>query len=284
MKRHVTLAMIAVGVYFAGNLTSCTKIASELPAPVASALTDSIAPSTDRITLFYGQFAEVNDSIKITYNSLGNPVSMMGSKRTYEHLKHLFQYDANNRLTAIVGVGNESAPGYLMSAHKYLFDAQNRVITDSILSGISGGRYDTATLNTWGTTPIFTDEISYDSRNRITKVLRKQHASGPDTLNYTYYYNGAGNLYKINRSYINKDSAPYYLMSFDEFFSYDSQVNPHQLHPIWQLIDRNYSKNNAFGQNPYTVKGYPMFLNSTTSHSTDFLLYNYRNLTINYSN
>jgi hypothetical protein len=279
MKRHVMLAIVAAGIYVAGNLTSCTKIASELPAPI-TALTDSVTPPVNRITMFYGQFSEVNDSIKITYNSIGNPVSMIGSRTTYLHLKQRFQYDANNRLTAIVGIGNDQ----LMNAHKYLYDAQNRVVTDSFLSGISGGRYDTTTLNTWGTTPMFTDEITYDSQNRISKVLRKQHSSSPDTLNYTYYYNSAGNIYKINQTYIVKSPAPEYLLSSDEFFSYDSQVNPHQLHPIWQMIDRNYSKNNAFGQNPYTLKGFPMFLIAQTGHSTNFLLYDYRNLTLNYAN
>lgn len=53
MKRYVTLAVTTIGICFAGNLTSCTKIASELPAPITALTTKFQLYDYSNLTINY---------------------------------------------------------------------------------------------------------------------------------------------------------------------------------------------------------------------------------------
>jgi phage gp37-like protein len=258
-------------------MTSCVKPVPEEFQPALNRITDSTVIG-NQILQFFTYDGSRSDSVKITYNSLGNPIQLKGSYATYSHLRQRLGYDSQNRLISIIGDFDRTDSTFF-EAHKYLYDSQDRVITDS---SFTMGVYDTATLMPLTGTSIRAEHFSYDSKNRINKVIRIQQSSTPDTIIITYLYDRLGNAFKLN---IVSSMGPGLINSMDYFPVYDSRINPHSLHPVWQLLDRDYSKNNRASQNPYTTSGLPMFItapayNPIPTLSAEFLLFSYANSTL----
>lgn len=232
-------------------------------------------PPRCQITKLKGEIL-FTDSVLITYNAKGNPVSMTRTRVGTGAPNFLFRYDKYNRLTDIIGAysGNvtfETWHHYVYSNNSYS-DAL-RPVTDTIY-----------TFGVIGTGPLpeqifhgvrYTD-FTYDRYGRIIVAREVDIRPIPDTRELRYYYNAAGNLISLATTY------PQGIDSIN-LVAYDNKINPHQTHPIWQLIDRNYSVNNPFTAVAYNNFGLPTVIGGKES-AGEFLGYDFiGELTIDYN-
>jgi len=192
-----------------------------------------------------------DDSILIAYNNKGNPVSMTRTHVGTGAPNFFFRYDKNNRLTDIIGAysGNvefEAWHHYVYGNNKY--SNVLRPVTDTIY-----------TFGVIGTGPLpqqvyygvrYTD-LSYDRLGRIIIAKEVEIRPIPGTREIRYHYNAAGNLVSLTTTY------PQGVDSIN-VVRYDNTINAHQTHPIWQLIDRDYSVNNSFTALSYNSFGLPI--------------------------
>jgi hypothetical protein len=195
------------------------------------------------------------DSAIFTYNHKGNPVKISRGLPATGAPDYLFRYDAPGRLQDYVGV-------YLGGINfefwtRYYYDAQGRVAGDTTYNfGVVGPNgplpdpnapppYDQLYIGS-------TQAYQYDNQNRITAVLRTYN--GGYSQIYQYDYNAAGNL-EWFRALDGQDHSLIYEVHYTV---YDNKVNMHRTHPVWQLIDRNYSVNNPFIAETYNAKGLPL--------------------------
>lgn len=243
MKKHLSPALGAMTLACSLFISSCLKPPVILP-----------DKQYFEITGIKGEtFAGEKDSVKITYNAKGNPVSLIGSMVSTGYPKFLLGYDAKNRLRVNIGA-YEGIPTYEL-AHQYVYDQQNRIIADSIFYF---GQYDPASLTLIPGTShaTFVVNFTYDNQHRITKSVNNRVDNMPyHYLTSSYFYNAAGNAYKIVTQY-NEDPPT------ESFPDYDDKVNPHQLHAVWQFIDQDYSRNNAFVADAYNNYGLPLRVNT----------------------
>lgn len=212
-----------------------------------------------------------NDSILITYNNKGNPVSMTRTHVGTGAPNFFFRYDRNNRLTDIIGAysGNvqfETWHHYVYSNNysNNIYGNNLRPITDTVY-----------TFGVIGTGPLpeqifhgvkYTD-FSYDRYGRIIVAKEVEIRPIPDSRELRYYYNAAGNLVSLATTY------PQGVDSIN-VINYDDKINAHQTHPIWQLIDRDYSINNPFTAVSYNNFGLPTVIGGKES-AGDFLGYDF---------
>lgn len=196
------------------------------------------------------------DSAIISYNSKGNPVSIIRSYVGTGSPNYLFRYDKQNRLTDIVGA--YSNPNYFETWHHYVYGKNkggknDLPITDSVYI-----------FGTVGNGPLpepdyyslrYTD-FTYDSYGRIIKAVEVDVRPYPGTNTLYYHYNSAGNLEEITTD------APAGKSMASNISAYDNKVNPHRTHPIWQLIDRDYSVNNPAVAMSYNAYGLPTVIGS----------------------
>ncbi|TWF37418.1 hypothetical protein FHW36_107354 [Chitinophaga polysaccharea] len=221
------------------------------------------------------------DSINISYNKKNNPVSLIGSKVQTGYPQFLIGYDPQDRLRIIIGAYYDGNPNFEI-AHKYLLDNKKRVTTDSTFNF---GTYDRSTLTIISSLYSFSvKKYLYDNQDRITQVINYRYlgTTYADVVTTTFFYNSAGNAYKINTTVVGQNNVT---SSQDVFPVYDNKVNPHQLHPVWQLIDVDYSKNNAFVADNYNNYGLPLQINMASDPKNgelNFLLFNFVNLEITY--
>jgi len=225
-------------------------------------------PNTPKcqITKLIGEIL-FNDSILITYNNKGNPVSMTRTHVGTGAPNFFFRYDKNNRLTDIIGAYSNNLE--FETWHHYVYGNSTygnelRPITDTVY-----------TFGVIGTGPLpaqifygvrYTD-FSYDRYGRI--IVAKEVDVRPITgsRELRYYYNAAGNLVSLATTY------PQGVDSIN-IVNYDNKINAHQTHPIWQLIDRDYSINNPFTAISYNNFGLPTIIGGKES-AGDFLGYDF---------
>lgn len=177
---------------------------------------------------------------------------------------YLFRYDKQHRLTDYIGVYSDA--NYFETWHHYVYDNKkgnkgNMPVTDTMY-----------TFGEVGTGPLplpdhyslkYTD-FSYDSYGRIVKAVEVDVRPFPATRTVVYHYNAAGNLDLITTTYPDGETSE---SNFDD---YDNKVNLHRTNSVWQLIDRDYSVNNAFTAVTYTANGLPALIGSPTSYSLLF--------------
>ncbi|NLR60867.1 hypothetical protein HGH93_22380 [Chitinophaga polysaccharea] len=271
MKKQIYPVLYAIAAFLLLSNNSCLK------PPV-------IIPHTPffEITRLKGLTTQLfEDSINITYNNKNNPVSLIGSRVQTGYPQFLIGYDPQDRLRVIIGAYYDGNPNYEV-AHKYLLDTRKRVMIDSIFNF---GTYDRSTLTiTTSLYSFFVKKYLYDNQDRITQVInyRYQGTAYADVVTTTYFYNSAGNAYKINTTVVGPGNTT---SSNDAFPVYDNKINPHQLHPIWQLIDVDYSKNNAFVADSYNNYGLPLQINMAgdpKKGELNFLLFSFVSLEITY--
>jgi hypothetical protein len=216
----------------------------------------------------------VNDSIIISYNNKGNPISMTRTNVGTGSPNYFLRYDKKNRPTDIIGAYINNLE--FETWHHYVYSNtgnKNLPVTDSIY-----------TFGTIGTGPLpetviygmrYSD-FSYDSYNRIIKAVEVEIRPTPGTRTISYYYNAAGNLAAIATRY------PEGVDSIN-ITAYDNKINPHQTHPIWQFIDRDFSVNNPFTAISYSSYGLPTVIGGKESVGT-FLGYSFNGeLAISYN-
>jgi hypothetical protein len=121
----------------------------------------------------------------------------------------------------------------------------------------------------------------YDNRNRIIQTVTNTLVPVSPLYRVTvnYYYNAAGNNWKTE--YIHKEvSLPDSLCephcppidTATLYYKFDNKTDFHNLHPVWQFVDKNYSRNNAYQVLSYDSCGLPTaFLPAPPSNYTYML-------------
>ncbi|NLR65809.1 hypothetical protein HGH92_15960 [Chitinophaga varians] len=77
-----------------------------------------------------------------------------------------------------------------------------------------------------------------------------------------YSYNSSGNAWKIQSILEEITSMGIPSDTTVTYPTYDNKTNFHRLHPLWQFIDRNYSRNNSGSISSYNNAGLPTELSA----------------------
>lgn len=271
MKKNYSLAHGAITLLFVVLFSHCVKPPIIIPNPQHYEITKIMGESPFNWT----------DTIRITYNAQHDPIQIAGQHISTGNPQSLFGYDAQRRLRVLIGAYYDGNPSYEV-AHKYICDQKKRVVIDSVFYF---GRYDRATLTLLDNRYTTLRKYTYDNQDRIINVAEQRFLGTTYTQIWTthYFYNSSGNAYKINTIVQNPDNT---VSSSDVFPTYDDKVNPHQLHPIWQLIDFDYNKNNAFVADSYNKYGLPIHVTAPLDKygysSMNFLLNSLKSFEIVY--
>ncbi|HEY9257770.1 hypothetical protein [Chitinophaga sp.] len=269
MKKIYLPAHRAIALLFSILLTNCVKSPIIIPGQKHYEITQLTGEST----------AGWTDSIQISYNSFHDPIQIAGQHISTGYPQYLFGYDARHALRILIGAYYDGNPGYEV-AHKYLCDQRKRVILDSVFEF---GNYDRNTLTLLNSYLLLSfKKYVYDNQDRITQVTEERFPGTSYTETHTtaFFYNSSGNAYKIHFMVKYSDNS---IFSSDAFPAYDNKVNPHQLHPVWQFIDIDYNKNNAFTADWYNDYGLPLHISTGNKFSEIvFLLNSFKSLEITY--
>ncbi|CAL1520254.1 hypothetical protein [Chitinophaga sp. MM2321] len=258
MKRNQFRTMSSLLAAALLSLSSCIK-----PGPIIIPPAAHLA----RITQLKGDSYYWSDSIAVNYNTKGYPVSLVPSVIATGTPQTLLMYDKQNRLIANIGAYRIEELGFEM-AYKYLYDDhKNRITRDTCYVF---GRYSSTS------TPIIqigqairSTSYTYDDKNRIIKTVEKSLERGYGVvITKTYSYNAAGNAWKIHTTWEYPTDTTYNASS-DLYPQYDDKVNFHNLHAIWQFLDKDYSINNAFNATSYDLYGLPTAFD--TNSDKDFM-------------
>ena len=156
--------------------------------------------------------------MQVTYNSYGDPVSVMNAEGGSGSPNMLFKYDNKRRLTDYIGAYSNGGFEYW---HQYVYDNKGRVIRDTtyLLGWIENGEpvdyYDGAVIY-----------YEYAQYGRIVHTTQDWWSFPDSPLELYYSYDAQGNRV-----------APGAV--------YDNKISIHRTHRVWMFIDRNYSLNNA---------------------------------------
>jgi hypothetical protein len=184
-------------------------------------------------------------AVGIHYNDKGNPVVLNYSLDAYTQdlpkFSVIYRYDSKDRLIEVdpevvdpVYMENESVTTVL--PHRFVYEGDALLpIRDSILS-------DTAFRVSEGTPyklyTVKVEDLYYDDQGRLNRVVSRRqfvntlYAQEENTsyeIQYSYDANG-------NRQIVNDQYA---------VVSYTDKPSLYSLHPVWQLIHQNWSRNAA---------------------------------------
>lgn len=212
------------------------------------------------------------DSMVITYNNKGNPVSMIRTVTGTSTPNFFFRYDKRNRVTDVIGIYDDGV-GF-ETWHRLYYDHRDRIIRDTTYDfGIVGETPQPIPGRDLIARNISTFE--YDAHNRIIRST-DTYGGSPDMITTTrYIYNSAGNLGLIVTS--RGDAVDSFA-----FNNYDNKMNMHLTHPIWQYLDRDYSLNNSFTAASYNSRGLPVLLDVGKNYGMFAQVYFYERLEIVY--
>ncbi|MBC9934619.1 hypothetical protein [Chitinophaga qingshengii] len=236
-------------------LTACLKSGDPIVLPPL--------PSPARIVQINDKHDSYPDSFRVYYDSHGYPERIVPSVVSTGKPMWLFRYDQQHRLVARIGAYDSELSSYEM-AYRYIYDQAGRVSSDS---QYIMGTYDT--INTPARIhdqPFRCTNYHYDHLNRISQAVTTELMISSPRYRFTtnYYYNTAGNATKIER--IRKEislpdslCAPYCAPpdTLTFYYTFDNKTDFHNLHPVWQLTDKNYNKNNAYQVLSYDANGLP---------------------------
>ncbi len=218
-------------------LAGCEKI-DQLP---------SIAPKLCKVTniVFY-EFKGGPYNAKFYYNNYGNPDSVIYERVSTNLPNLLFRYDSKQRIKECLAYYGNTTTGPYEIWHKYGYNNRGQVVIDTIyVFGTNGGNPETD--------PHMGRRISYlsyDVKGRIIKdSLFYRPPENFTPLVKTFQYDSYGNLVKPG-------------------MVYDNYLNLHQLHPIWQMLDRDYSVNNPFAAVSYNNYRLPLEFDQPQSYAS----------------
>jgi len=206
------------------------------------------------------------DSIIVKYNNKGLPISM---ERVYVgtgYPHYIFRYDKHDRLTDFIGVYDLPAGGF-ETWMRYGYDHKKRIVKDTmyVFGFVPNGP---------GTDISYTSEYQYDAQNRIiNKKLSFAHSDVVWEYKYAYDQND-------NRQTVDEMDG-----SISNVL-YDNKVNMHRLHPVWQFLSHDYSRNNTARDITYNEYGFPVTLRnpvSTPMGPINFANLGFADLDITYS-
>ncbi len=212
------------------------------------------APDICQVTkVTYNNFG-LPDSAVFTYNKKGNPVSIRRGQTSTGSPDLLFWYDKRNRLTDFIGIYSDG--DIYEFRHKYTFDYKDRIVTDTqyVFGSLS---------NLPGSHPASLANIAnyqYDAQDRIIRMdLEWPDYPGSAITNY-FHYNQQGNIEKITDATGQVIFTPVY----------DDKINMNNLHPIWQFLSRDYSRNNPFTALTYDPRGLPLTIDFSSKTNSFF--------------
>lgn len=191
-----------------------------------------------------------------TYDNYVNPLTVIFDETaTGDNTTNWkFVYDGQRRLSECYMHYGPNYTNYFTHT-KYAYDASGRIAFDTVFYG-----------GPPNTPPIFyvITDYSYDAQGRIiTEAVRGN--SGP-LYQFNYSYDANGNLV-----------IPGY--------TYDNKVSFFRTHPVWQFINRNYSRNNALPAVTYNKAQLPKQFDSELENPRDlrFLRRAYNTSTFTYT-
>lgn len=222
---HRVFYVTALGT-LALQLGSCKKIIDKLHKdPVTTLDVCAITKITN---------ADEGRIFDFTYNSAGDPISVVNNMVETGYPNFSFHYDASGRLIESIAAYTN---GNYESWHRYGYDALNRIVKDTqYVFGMMGPEPDPASYF------IMEHTYTYDASKRIIKddIIYLQPASySPETQNYTY--NSSGNLLGG---------------------AYDSRVNLHRTNKVWMFMSKDYSRNNRIPATSYNGYSLPLGFNN----------------------
>jgi hypothetical protein len=174
------------------------------------------------------------DSIKITnenrwykfsYDSYGNPVSIIARETSTGDPNWFFYYDANRRMNKYIRMYDNQ--NVFETFKKFIYGPDNRVAYDS---SWSFGNVENGEPVNWNSRQVTT--YYYDSLGRISRTWTAFVESPGDGFEKVYDYDANGNLIRPG-------------------ITYDNRNNIHNTNNWWRLIDKDYSRNNPYRASSY---------------------------------
>jgi hypothetical protein len=167
----------------------------------------------------------------------------------YQIFETRYAYNSNGYPISITYTTKELDLSYEESyVFNINYDDQNRIVSftsdwvygpDQVFFAYEGNSRLPVRDTLRGTFPnVFVEDLTYDSRGRVVGIYKRiiekwEEDTGeyPDVL-YRFYYDLRGNRQQ-------HPTNP----GYDGVIRYTDQVNPWQLHPVWQLLNHDYSRN-----------------------------------------
>lgn len=242
MKKITTRLIVLISVISMFTFAGCKKILDYVKQhPDGTANNCSI----ERITYSFltedyspsGGYKTLNDTLNISYNTAGNPVSMKYTSSRYPEIDpidvfssdNILKYDSKNRLVVFLEKITDNARSNWAGCiywHKYTY-VNNNLITDSIFP-YGAGNYLTSDRPDGNITPYTFVEIRLDNYGRIIKTITRT-IEDPTPVEKIYTYDASANLVKPGITYSNK-------------------TNIKQTNKIWMFLARDYSVNAPAGE------------------------------------
>jgi len=143
-----------------------------------------------------------------------------------------YNYDAQKRL-----INENSNFVYAQRLHHFAYEGNSKLPVRDSFPGVAGDEY--------------VEDLEYDFLNRITKVTLRATALGPldefPTEVRKYFYDFHGNRQE-------DPSNP----DYPGEIIYNNKPSLYSLHPAWQLIHKDFSKNSVDYGVTYNSKGLPL--------------------------
>ena len=249
--------------------SSCNKYGGTIPHPPGHQ--DSLCQVVQlRVLSVFGP-----DRYAITYNSKGDPVSMLvdsvDANVKLGNLDHYYRYDGSGRLSdqVIAGIQSPTANAW----HKYVYVAPD-LIVDTLLYFDQEDPSSLPSVN--APTPNSVNAYNYilytyglDAQGRVvTATSQSRNPSlAPTTLTWTYDAKGNRNL-------------------TDATLTYDDKVNPYLTNKVWQFLNLDYSINNPIRKdssytNVYNAFGLPTDLQAIVDYDDNLILFGVQNFNPN---
>lgn len=231
---HLTRALLVITIFY---LAGCNK--SDISKKDSLTLSGSDNVSVDlsgcKLRRIWAPYGPGSVTGVFTYNSKGNPTKLVFNNNGTGNPDHYFFYDNQNRLIEWHQTYDNGNVVSLL--HRFVYSG----------AGVAPVRDTVMALE--GDTVTFVHTFTYDAQGRIVKENIKNiyNAGAPldPQRNPTYTYDNRGNL-----------AVAGWKSSW-----YDNKVNPLRGSPVFQLIFKNWSQNNAAVQPKYNSKGLPLSLN-----------------------
>ena len=236
MSCNVPLLILTVTLLFAG----CTKTDGVSTGDSLSQTVASEATTPDlskcKIRRIYQDFSGQRVSALFSYNTAGNPYSVLYSNGGTGVDNHFFIYDSKNRLTEWRLTWGD----FPVVHHYYKYNETNQIVKDSTIRRNAGNGEDNY---------VAVSTIEYDAMGRVVKetIVNTYNRNGPldVTRRPTFTYDSRGNL----------------AVAGWKSSSYDFKINPLRQNQVLQFVMRNYSMNNAAPQAKYNSLGLPLSIN-----------------------
>lgn len=260
MKFNAPIGSLTSLLFSVALFSSCTKNVSEeislRPSPdleeIPSAAGPSLSPCSINSIEIKDGFGNYERTLSFSYNTDGNPVSVLNDNVGTGAPNYFFNYDTDDRLVEWIGL---YLNGLYESWHRYGYDAENRIIKDTQW-----------VFGTYGPDPdpnsFYIREYTYEYDNKgriITKTTVDLKEDYPDEVT-VYSYQG-GNL--------------------DDGSTYDNKINMGRTNLLWLFLNQDYSKNNQVPAVTYNSNKLPLEFNSSDAFT--FLGYNIERSEVSYS-